>query len=157
MKAVGSRERSITRSTSGRYMIRLVPKKVLTYRDGSWWFRVGDTARQTILSSEEHYEDACLEVSVHKSEKKALVGHQVRVKLQPPVPMLCCDYVAAVIYTRDFYSEIRTIFANHFFRVLAVGTVEKNYLIVVRNGKVHVPNNSQVRSVESMLGAYDND
>lgn len=152
-------------------MIRLVPKRVLTYRNHSWWFRVGDTAKPTIQSNEdrysmfykdddepEYYDDSAIEVIIHRSEKGVLVGHQVRVKVNPPVPMLCDNYTATIIYTRNFYSAISIVFVNHFFRLLSVGVYDKNYMIVVRNGRVDIPTNDvAIRSVESMLtqGVYD--
>jgi hypothetical protein len=132
-------------------VIRSVQKKVLTYRAESWWYRVGDTALPTRVSKRAHYEDDAIEVCVHKSSRDLLIGHQVRIKRMPPVPMVCGDYFVALLYLTDFYAEVQVVFINHFFRLVSVGTDEKNYLIVVRNGTVQVPNNTDVQHVDKLL------
>lgn len=132
-------------------MIRDIPKKVLSYREGSWWYKVEDTALPTMISSDEYYEDDAIALLVHRSDRDVLIGHQVLIKQAPPVPMVCGDYIVALLYTTEFYAEMKIVFANHFFRLLSVGTMDKNYLIVIRNGTVQVPDSEDVQHVDKLL------
>lgn len=124
-------------------MIRSCPKKVLVWREGAFWYRVGSTARPTNVDAN-RYEDNTIIINCHMSDKGALVGHEVYLKHPPRAQPTTDEYFIFLPYgpvRNDYEPSLSNPYADHFFRVFAIDTGIHgicNYMLVVRNGEIGV-------------------